>query len=121
MTIEHATTRMPFRDRINVFVGNLSLDMTEAELKQEFMPYGEIISASLMNDRYIGSGQSAGYGYVAMAVRTQGEAAITGLNGKMWHSRAVNILEALPLSPPNPKTAFKSHFRQRTEAPNKPL
>ena len=84
---------------INVFVGNLPLDMTELELKQEFLPYGEITSAKIMNDRYIGSGQSRGYGYVAMAVRLQGEAAIIGLNGKIMHNHTVNVLEARNLEP----------------------
>ena len=54
---------------INIFVGNLPLAVNETELKQEFVPFGEIISANIMNDRYIGSGQSKGYGYVEMAVR----------------------------------------------------
>ena len=100
-------------ESINVFVGNLSLDMTETELQQQFVPYGEIISTSIMNDRYIGSKQQRGYGYVWMAVRKEGEAAICALNGKMFHDHVVNVLEALPLSHENGAVPIKSKFRQR--------
>jgi RNA recognition motif-containing protein len=100
-------------DSINVFVGNLSLDMTETQLKQEFVPYGEILSTSIMNDRYIGSNQQRGYGYVWMAVRKEGEAAIVGLNGKMFQNHVVNVLEALPLSHAASDAPARSKFRQR--------
>jgi RNA recognition motif-containing protein len=100
-------------DGISVFVGNLSLDMTETELTQEFAPYGEIMSTTIMNDRYIGSGQPRGYGFVRMAVRAQGEAAIFDLNGKMWHNRAVTVLEAMSLSPIKSSTRPIGHYRHR--------
>jgi RNA recognition motif-containing protein len=96
-----------------VFVGNLSLDMTETELKQEFVPYGEILSAHIMNDKYIGSRQPQGYGFVSMAKRSQGEAAIIGLNGKMLQNHTVNVLEALPLSPVRSSISTKRNYRQR--------
>jgi RNA recognition motif-containing protein len=103
-------------DSINVFVGNLSLDMTETQLKQEFVPFGEIISASIMNDKYIGSKQQRGYGYVWMAVRTEGEAAIIGLNGKTVLNHVVNVLEALPLSHDNGPAPIRCKFRERDQA-----
>jgi RNA recognition motif-containing protein len=99
---------------INIFVGNLSLDTTEAELTQEFVPYGEILSTSLMNDKYIGSRQTRGYGFVTMAVRAQGEAAITGLNGKMWRNHTVNILEAMTLSSTKGPGDHSGKYRQRS-------
>jgi RNA recognition motif-containing protein len=98
---------------INIFVGNLSLDITEAELAKKFRPYGEILSTKLMNDKYIGSRQTRGYGFVAMAVRAEGEAAILGLNGKTWRTHTVNILEAMSLSPAKGSVIPKGNYRQR--------
>jgi len=42
---------------MNIYVGNLPLDITEDELRQEFTPFGQVISVSVMNDKYIGSGE----------------------------------------------------------------
>jgi RNA recognition motif-containing protein len=100
---------------INVFVGNLPLGMTEAELTHEFTPFGEITSANIMNDKYIGSGQSRGYGYVAMAVRAQGEAAIAGLNGKTLQHHIVNVLEAMALTPVKGPASLSRHHRERSQ------
>ena len=83
---------------MNIYVGNLSLELTEAELRQEFIAFGQVISASIMSDKYIGSGQTRGYAFVEMASRSEGEAAITGLNGKTLKSRVLSVIEALPLS-----------------------
>jgi len=83
---------------MNIYVGNLSLDVTDEELRREFMVFGEVLSVTIMNDRYIGSGQPKGYGFVEMPSRFQGEAAIAGLNGKTLRSRVIDVIEALPLS-----------------------
>lgn len=83
---------------MNIYVGNLPIDMTGDELRQVFIIFGEVTSVIMMNDRYIGSGQPRGYGYVQMASRAEGAAAITNLTGKKLKDRVVNIVEALPLS-----------------------
>lgn len=83
---------------MNIYVGNLSLKVTEAELQQEFMAFGQVVSVSIMNDKYIGSGQPRGYGFVEMASKSEGEAAINGLKGKTLRDRTVYVIEALPLS-----------------------
>ena len=83
---------------MNIYVGNLSLEVTKDELCKEFMEYGEVISVTMMNDKYIGSGQSRGYGYVEMASKAEGATAIARLDGKMLWNRFVNVVEALPLS-----------------------
>jgi RNA recognition motif-containing protein len=83
---------------MNIYVGNLSLEVTEEELRREFTTFGEVISVVIMNDKYIGSGQTRGYGFVEMASKSQGEAAITSLKGKRLKSLVINIVEALPLS-----------------------
>ena len=83
---------------MNIYVGNLSLEMTEDELRKEFTEFGEVISVTIMNDRYIGSGQPRGYGYVEMASKSEGANAIANLEGKKLRNRIVNVVEALPLS-----------------------
>ena len=62
------------------------------------MAFGAVTSVVLMNDRYIGSGQTRGYGFVVMASKSEGDVAITRLQGKRLKSRAIAIVEALPLS-----------------------
>ncbi len=83
---------------MNIYVGNLSLETTEDELRKEFTEFGEVISVTIMNDKYIGSGQPRGYGYVEMASKSEGATAITNIEGKKLRNRVVNVVEALPLS-----------------------
>ena len=83
---------------MNIYVGNLSLDVTEEELRREFRAFGEVKSVTIMNDRYIGSGQPGGYGFVEMPSQSEGQAAITALNGKTLRHRIIDVIQALPLS-----------------------
>ena len=80
---------------MNIYVGNLSLDITEGELRQEFMAFGEVMSITIMNDKYIGSGQSRGYAFVEMPSQSEGKAAITALNDKTLGHMNINVVEAL--------------------------
>ncbi len=83
---------------MNIYVGNLSLEMTEEELRQEFCAFGSVASVSILNDRYIGSGQPRGYGFVEMPSHSEGQSAIAALNGKIIKNHVMNVIEALPLS-----------------------
>ena len=83
---------------MNIYVGNLSLETTEDELRKEFIEFGEVTSVIIMDDKYIGSGQPRGYGYVEMASKSEGATAIANLEGKNLRNRIVNVVEALPLS-----------------------
>jgi RNA recognition motif-containing protein len=83
---------------MNIYVGNLPLEVTEDELRREFMAYGEVVSAIIMNDKYIGSGQSRGYAFVEMSSQSEGKAAITGLNDKTLGHMTISVVGALPLS-----------------------
>ncbi len=106
---------------MNIYVGNLSLEVTEEELRQEFMAFGEVISVIIMNDNYIGSGQLRGYGYVEMASKSEGATAIANLNEKTLKHMTINVIEALPLSDKKGNGAyiakrggwFTSRVRQR--------
>ncbi len=83
---------------MNIYVGNLSLEVTEEELRREFMAFGEVISVIIMNDKYIGSGQPRGYAYIEMPSKSEGATAITALNQKALRHMMINVIEALPLS-----------------------
>jgi RNA recognition motif-containing protein len=96
---------------MNIYVGNLALEVTGEELRREFMAFGEVISVNIMNDKYIGSGQSKGYAFVEMLSKSEGKAAITALNGKTLKQRTINIIEALPLSD---NTGYGSHSYKRS-------
>ena len=79
---------------MKIYVGNLSYDVTEEELKQEFMAYGEVTSVSILTDRI--SGRPKGFGFVEMTTKSEAEAAIIGLNGKTLKERTIVVNEARP-------------------------
>jgi len=81
---------------MNIYVGNLAREVTEEELKQEFTAFGEVTSVSIIKDKY--SGQSRGFGFVEMPSKTEGQAAITGLKGKVLKERTLDVNEARPRS-----------------------
>jgi len=98
---------------MNIYVGNLSLETTADELRKEFTEFGEVISVTIMNDKYIGSGQPRGYGYVEMASKSEGATAIANLEGKKLRDRVVNVVEALPLSDKGGMLSFNTRSSNR--------
>jgi RNA recognition motif-containing protein len=79
---------------MNIYVGNLSYTMTDAELRDAFAPFGTVTSAKILMDRE--TGRSRGFGFVEMPNQSEGEAAISNLNGKELGGRALRINEARP-------------------------
>lgn len=79
---------------MRIYVGNLSYDTTEDELKKDFTAFGEVASVSIVTDRY--SGRSKGFAFVEMTNKAEAEAAITGLNGKSVKERTLVVNEARP-------------------------
>ena len=79
---------------MKIYVGNLSYEVTEEDLRQEFGAFGEVTSANIITDR--DSGRPKGFGFVEMASKSEAEAAITGLNGKTLKDRTVVVNEARP-------------------------
>ena len=79
---------------MQIYVGNLSYEVTEEDLRQEFGAFGEITSANIITDKY--SGRPKGFGFVEMASKSEAEAAITGLNGKTLKDRTIVVNEARP-------------------------
>ena len=78
----------------NIFVGNLSFNTNEDELRQLFEAYGQVDRVSIMTDR--DTGRSRGFGFVEMASNEDGEKAITALNGSQVGGRTINVNEARP-------------------------
>jgi RNA recognition motif-containing protein len=78
----------------NIFVGNLSFNTNEDELRQMFESYGQVDRVSIMTDR--DTGRSRGFGFVEMASNEDGDKAITALNGSQVGGRTINVNEARP-------------------------
>lgn len=79
---------------MNIYVGNLALDVTEDDLKQLFTQFGQVASVSIIKDKY--SGQSRGFAFVEMPNKPEGEAALVGLKGKALNNRTIDVTEARP-------------------------
>ena len=79
---------------MRIYVGNLSYEVTEEELQQEFMAFGEVASVSILTDKF--SGRPKGFGFVEMASKSEAEAAIADLNGKILKERTIVVNEARP-------------------------
>lgn len=79
---------------MRLFVGNLSYDTSESDLRDLVAPFGETNSVQLITDR--DTGRSKGFGFVEFANATQATAAIAALNGKQVNGRALTVNEARP-------------------------
>ena len=82
---------------MNIYVRNLSYDMSEEALREAFAAYGDVSSAKILSDRE--TGRSRGFGFVEMPNQSEGEAAIAQLNGKEVGGRALRVNEARPREP----------------------
>ena len=79
---------------MNIFVGNLSRQVSEAELRQAFEAFGQVASAAVIKDKF--SGESRGFGFVEMPEKAEAQAAIAGLHGKDLKGRPLTVNEAKP-------------------------
>jgi cold-inducible RNA-binding protein len=78
----------------NIFVGNLSFGTTENTVRSMFESYGSVDRVNIVTDR--DTGQARGFAFVEMGVDAEGNAAISGLNGRDVDGRALNVNEARP-------------------------
>jgi len=81
---------------MKIYVGNISFDVTEEELRGEFASFGEVESVAIPTDRY--SGRPRGFAFVEMPSVSEGQAAIAGLNGKTLKDRTLTVNAARPRS-----------------------
>ena len=78
----------------NLFIGNMSFQTTESELRSLFEPFGALTRVNVVTDR--DTGQARGFGFVEMPNDEEATKAIAGLNGKEVSGRALNVNEARP-------------------------
>jgi RNA recognition motif-containing protein len=79
---------------VNIFVGNMSYETTEDEIRQAFQAYGEVTSAAIIMDR--ATGRSKGFGFVEISDPAKAQAAIAALNLQEMHGRTLTVNEARP-------------------------
>ncbi len=79
---------------MNIYVGNLSREVTEADLQEAFGAFGQVASASVIRDKF--SNESRGFGFVEMPSREEAQAAIAGLMGQQLKGQTLNVSEARP-------------------------
>lgn len=79
---------------MNLFVGNVSRDVTEEDLRQAFTAFGTVDTVSIIKDKF--SGAPKGFAFVEMPEKTEAEAAIAGLKGKELKGRSLDVNEARP-------------------------
>ncbi|MGR3302441.1 MAG: RNA recognition motif domain-containing protein [Candidatus Scalindua sp.] len=79
---------------MKIYVGNMSYDTTEEDLQLACEAFGKVESATIIKDKF--SGESKGFGFVEMSSKSEGQAAIDGLNGTELKGRTLNVNEARP-------------------------
>jgi RNA recognition motif-containing protein len=79
---------------MNIYVGNLSSDVTDEAIREAFASFGQITSARVAKDKY--TGQSRCFGFVEMGMQSQAQTAIKSLNGKELMGKEMSVSEARP-------------------------
>ena len=79
---------------MNIYIGNISYDVSEDDLKHAFEEYGQVASVNIITDRY--SGRSKGFGFAEMPDDEEGQAAIAGLDGGEFMGRQLKVNVARP-------------------------
>jgi RNA recognition motif-containing protein len=79
---------------MNIFIGNLSYNVTEDDLRKAFETFGQVASATVIKNKQ--SGRSKGFGFVEMPVQAEAQSAIEVLNGKALKGRTITVNEARP-------------------------
>jgi len=77
-----------------LYVGNLSYNASEDDLKELFSQAGEVVSAKIITDKF--SGQARGFGFVEMATNEDAQKAISMFNGQAFKERELKVSEARP-------------------------
>jgi len=79
---------------VNIYVGNLSYQATDDDLREAFEQFGQVSSAQVIKDKF--TGRSRGFGFVEMPSNEEGQKAIDGVNNQDIAGRAVRVNEARP-------------------------
>lgn len=89
---------------MNIFVGNLSRDATEQDIRQAFEAFGAVSSAAVIKDRM--TQESRGFGFIEMPNASEAQAAIQALNGSDIKGRRINVNEARPREERSDRSGF---------------
>lgn len=80
-----------------LFVGGLAWGTTDDSLKQFFASAGQVVSATVITDKF--TGKSKGFGFVEMSSEAEAKEAVAKLNGQELDGRAITVNEARPQAP----------------------
>jgi RNA recognition motif-containing protein len=79
---------------MNIYVGNLTPEITEDDLRQAFEAHGKVESAKIIKDKY--TGEPRGFAFLEMPAKAEAESAINGMNGKTLKGVVIKVNEARP-------------------------
>ena len=79
---------------MDIYVGNLPLEVTDEAIREAFASFGEVTSARVIKDKY--TARFRGFGFVEMSVQSQAQTAIKSLNGKELLGKQISVNEARP-------------------------
>ena len=79
---------------MKIYVGNISREVTDDDLREAFAAFGQVESAVVLKDKF--TSESRGFGFVEMLSGSEAQAAINGMNGKSLKGRSLNVNEARP-------------------------
>jgi len=79
---------------MNIYVGNVSTEVSEADLREAFEAFGQVTSVNIITDKF--SGESRGFAFVEMSTKAEAQTAMTDLNGKELKGQSINVNEARP-------------------------
>ncbi len=79
---------------VKIYVGNISREVTDDDLREAFAAFGQVESATVLKDKF--TSESRGFGFVEMLSGSEAQAAINGMNGKNLKGRTLNVNEARP-------------------------
>lgn len=97
---------------MNLFAGHLSRDVTEADLRALFEPFGTLGTVVIAKDKF--SGVSKGFGFVEMPVKAEAEAAIAALYRTQFKGQSLDITEARPREERKQRHGGRSGGRRRS-------
>jgi RNA recognition motif-containing protein len=86
---------------VNIYVGNLSYEASEDEIRAAFEQHGEVSSVKVIKDRE--TGRSRGFAFIEMPDDEQGHAALESMNGYPMNGRALKVTEARPREDRGPR------------------
>jgi RNA recognition motif-containing protein len=93
---------------VNIYVGNLSYEATQDDLRQAFEAHGEVSSVAIIMDKM--TGRSRGFGFVEMPDQGAAQAAISALNLQEIRGRAMTVNEAKPKTEGGPRGGGRGNF-----------